>query len=761
MPRTLWIIFAALAPAFAAPAWAQEPPAAEPPETPAAETSEPEPPEPPMEEIIVTATRDRENLQRVPVSVATLHGDTLDALTAAGADLRFLAARVPSVHAESSFGRIFPRFYIRGLGNTDFDLNASQPVSLVYDGVVMENPMLKGFPAFDLDRVEVLRGPQGTLFGRNTPAGTIKLESRRPTDDFDAYARAAYGQFNLVDTEGAVGGPIIDGLLSGRLSLLFQQRDDSVDNTLTPAETDLEGFRDVAARGQLLFEAGDFSALLNLHGRTLDGTARVFRANAIAPGGGESDTFDRFEVSHDGLNEQTLDSYGLVLELTHAIDDRLTLTALTGYEHATSYSRGDIDGGYGAAFLDGPMGPGVIPFPAETADEVPGLDQITQEIRLAGKGFGPLGFQIGGFFFYEDLAIETINYDTFAPGRPVNGRASQTQTTTAFAGFGTVTYDMLDDLRLRAGLRYSDEDKDFTASRSLSPVGAGPLAERAITVGDANLSWDASLSYAATADLNLYARVASGFRAPSIQGRVLFGDTLSTADSETIMSYEAGLKTQLFGGALRANLAGFYYTLQDQQLTAVGGAGNFNTLINADASTGYGFELDVMAAPAAGLFLTAGVSMNRTEIDDPDLTVVGGAAAGLTFLDPVVDADANLLAIDGNPLPHAPEWIANFTARYGLPVGEGGEVFAFVDGAYRSGVQFFLYESEEFQNDGLFELGARAGYIHRMVDLELEFAAFGRNILGATVFTGGVDFNNLAGYINEPRIFGAEAIARF
>ena len=128
-----------------------------------------------MEEIVVTARKREQRSFEVPLSVSTLRGERFDTLRASGMDVRFLSNRTPSLQVESSFGRIFPRFYIRGLGNTDFDLNASQPVSLLYDGVVLENAMLKGFPAFDLDRVEVLRGPQGTLFGRNTPAGYCEV----------------------------------------------------------------------------------------------------------------------------------------------------------------------------------------------------------------------------------------------------------------------------------------------------------------------------------------------------------------------------------------------------------------------------------------------------------------------------------------------------------------------------------------------------------------------------------------------------------
>ncbi|HKL63103.1 MAG TPA: Plug domain-containing protein, partial [Woeseiaceae bacterium] len=140
-----------------------------------------------LEEIVVTAQRREENLQEVPISVTTLSGARFDNLFDTGEDIRALATRVPSLYAESSNGRLAPRFYLRGLGNTDFDLAASQSVSIIMDEVVQENVVLKSFPLFDIERVEVLRGPQGTLFGRNTPAGIVKFDTRKPTAETEGY----------------------------------------------------------------------------------------------------------------------------------------------------------------------------------------------------------------------------------------------------------------------------------------------------------------------------------------------------------------------------------------------------------------------------------------------------------------------------------------------------------------------------------------------------------------------------------------------
>ncbi|TNE33369.1 MAG: TonB-dependent receptor, partial [Alphaproteobacteria bacterium] len=178
--------------------------------------------------IIVTAQRREENLQEVPISVTAVTQDQLQALGSGGQDIRALSARVPSLIVESSFGRTFPRFYLRGLGNTDFDFNASQPVSLVYDDVVLENPILKGFPVFDMQQVEVLRGPQGTLFGRNTPVGIVKFDSVKPQDNAEGYARVSYGRFNNVNAEAAVNVPMGDRFAI-RMSGLYQRQDDYVD----------------------------------------------------------------------------------------------------------------------------------------------------------------------------------------------------------------------------------------------------------------------------------------------------------------------------------------------------------------------------------------------------------------------------------------------------------------------------------------------------------------------------------------------------
>ncbi|GAB4576722.1 MAG: TonB-dependent receptor [Rhodothalassiaceae bacterium] len=710
-----------------------------------------------LEEIIVTAQRREQSLQDVPSSVAALSGEKLDVLNAAGTDIRFLSARVPSLTIESSFGRTFPRFYIRGLGNTDFDLNASQPVSLVVDEVVMENPILKGFPAFDLDRIEVLRGPQGTLFGRNTPAGIVKFDSKKPTHETDAYGKFTYGRFDTIEFEGAVGGSVIDDILAVRVSLKHQHRDDYVNNEapgILDSNADTGGHDDFAGRIQFLYTPTDrFTALLNVHARSLDGSARIFQANIIKPGtGGLIDGFDRRTIQQDGRNQQELDTRGFTARMDYDLG-AVTLTSVTAFEHGEVFSRGDIDGGFGAAFLGaGNFGPGFIPFPSETADAVPDLDQWTQELRVASNALDTVNFQAGFFYFNEDLNIESFSFNTLAGGT-VDGFAGQRQKAESWALFASVDIELMPDLILSGGLRYTEDSKDFVAERTLSPFGAPGTGPIMVNPKDEVLSWDASLTYDLNEDVSVYARAAKGFRAPSIQGRLVFGDEVTVADTETIFSVEAGIKAQLMEDRLRVNLSGYVSDMDGQQLTAVGGNANFNRLINAKDTDLAGLEIDLEWAVTRNLLVTAGTSYNFTEINDPDLRTQFCAAC--TVLDPVV---GELAALDGNRLPQAPRWIANATARYGTPVGEKGELYVYTDWAFTSEKNFFLYDSVEFRSGKELIGGLRVGYVH---DERFEFALFGRNITDETELKGGIDFNNLTGFVNEPPIWGVEISARF
>jgi len=349
-----------------------------------------------------------------------------------------------------------------------------------------------------------------------------------------------------------------------------------------------------------------------------------------------------------------------------------------------------------------------------------------------------------GGVYYFDSKFQVTTFPFFVPPTTVEHK------NTAWAAFAHVSVDVTDAWNITGGVRYTDDDKDFK-------VVSQPTTVAPVSVSDTNFSWDLSALYKVNDGFSVYGRVADGFRAPTIQGRdVAFGGQPSTADSETITSGEIGFKSELAGNRVRLSGAVFYYEIKDQQLSAIGGGGNFVRLVNADKGTGKGFEIEGDFRPTDHLEFTLGYSYVDTELKDNTLVVPPCGSGLCTVTDPL-DAGGNAI-IDGNPFPQAPKYIATVTARYGIPIGNG-ELFFYTDWAFQGETNFFLYESKEFKSDSQYEGGARIGYSFNQGKYEL--AAYGRNITDEENVKGGIDFNNLTGFDNEPRVVGVSFNANF
>ena len=731
-----------------------------------------------LEEIIVTATKREESLQDVPISVATLSGERLNSLFTGGEDVLALANRVPGLYAESSNGRAAPRFYLRGLGNIDFDLAASQPVSFIMDEVVMENVVLKSFPLFDLENVEVIRGPQGTLFGRNTTAGIVKFNTRRPSHDSSGYISGSLGTYTTGNIEAAYGGSLSPDTLAGRVSFLYRTRDDWISNGFTGQSDAMGEYEEFAGRVQLLWTpSDDFEALLSLQARSMDGTASIFRANVFTTGSNDlNQNFDRDVVYYDGgdNNPQGYDGFGATLTLDWDVGNS-TITSITSYQDADGSSRGDIDGGVwdptgtatippGLTSSSGPglptTFPGFIPFPSVTEDGAD-TDQLTEEIRIASDTTGPFSWQVGAFYFDSQLQVTTDSFASFGfLGNPPQHTIVQHENTT-WAIFGQGSYDVTDQLTLTAGVRYTDDEKDYRVQQYGQlwlDIGIPPVSP--ISVSDDEVSWEVSANYAMTDDSSLYGRVANGFRAQTIQGRdVAFLETPTVAVPETITSYEIGYKADLAGNRFRLNAAAFYYTIDDMQLSIIGGASNTNQVINAKEGEATGLEVDIDWLATDNLMFTLGFAYNDTEIKDPNLSTVPCGSGQCTPLDPVDPADAARVLLNGNPFPRTPETSWNFSARWGMPVGNQGEFFVFTDWIFQGETVMPLYESVEFNSDSQYEGGLKVGY--RNLENDWEVALFGRNITDEENVKGFIDFNNNTGFVNEPTVWGIEARKEF
>ncbi|RBP51639.1 TonB-dependent receptor [Arenicella xantha] len=709
-----------------------------------------------LEEIVVTAQKREQSLQDIPAAVSAIPAAQVQDYLGAGENIRALAGRVPSLQIESSNGRQSPRFYIRGLGNYDFDVNGTQPVSMIMDEVALENSVLKSLPLFDVARVEVLQGPQGTLFGRSTTAGVVKVDSVTPSFESDGYVRLGYGSRETVTAEGAVGGALSESL-AARASFKYLDRGKWIDNTFNGAGDDFGAFDEFAYRLQLLATPNDqLSALFKVHGFKQDGDQpQLFYANAFTPGvKGLRDGFDPERASHDALvSGMDLDHFGGSAKLVFDLGDA-EVTSITAYDTIESFSQADIDGGIqGGPEAIGQLG-GQAFFSVSSGDGLSDHSQLTQELRFSAET-DKLFYQVGLFFLDEDITVDSADFAN--SGDRIQLTQAQ-QSTRSVAIFGQTEYHLNDQLSLTAGLRYTDDQKELEVIPG--PGSSAPAAF--IDAEDDYFSWELSANYALNNSWSTYARLATASRGPVTLGRFGF---VSQADTEKITSFEVGFKAELFDGRARWNSAVYTYTVDDQQLTATGGTGNTNELLNADKVDGSGFETAFEVLASDNLRLSANLSYNDTEIKDANLnTELCSATPLCTSLDPIVDTfpgffgTVNLVSVDGNPLPRAPEWLFNFSVDYDYQL-ETGSLYAQTDWNYRSDSNIFLYESVEFVAESRWIGGLRVGY--KNSDETLDIAVIGRNITDEIVADGALDFLNQTAFVNEPAFWGIEFSKRF
>lgn len=731
-----------------------------------------------IEEVVITAQHRAQSDKDVAETVSTINPDNLDEIFSGGADITALNGRVPSLYASSSYGRTYPVFSIRGFGDADFDYNAQQPVAVIYDNVVLLNPILKAFPVFDSSGLEVAKGPQGTLYGTDTPGGVIKIDSQKPTDRFEGYGDLSYGTYNTVSFNGAVNVPLVQGKLDLRVSLLEERRDDWVHNTYPQARVrDVNGYDDTAGRIQLLWTPdADTSALLNFHARDMFGTSTLFRANALEPGSNNLRAdFKPDEMSFDDLYTQKLQTRGASLTVDHDFG-LVKLTSITGWESGKILSRGDLDGGWALA-----NGSGTVDFDSASQDVIPGLNQYTQEVRLSNDPNSRLFNQAGAFFFHDLYQDYTFQYDDphdaagMVLDNPLGELLNTRQNAVSWGIFDSATYKITDAWTVGAGIRWSHDYKNLVIERYFAQGGEAFLDgstpddvnntgyhKNTARVSSSLASWDFSSTYAINSNVSVYGRAARGGKGPAIEARDTFANNISTAKQEVTTSYEVGAKTDFWDKKAKLNFDLYYWNDRDAQITATGGATNLILLQNADHVIGKGFEFEGTLKPIPNLLLNGGGAYNYTEIHDPNL-FESACGNGCTVTSPI-DPRTGLAVLDHARLQDAPRWTGNFNARYTLPLNNSSGLFLNTDWTYRSYVLTTAYTSLESNMKPLLIGGLRLGYEN--YDQDLEVSGFVRNItdnvqaIGVAIdFVSGKTGKNA--YINDPRTFGIEIKKRF
>jgi len=339
--------------------------------------------------------------------------------------------------------------------------------------------------------------------------------------------------------------------------------------------------------------------------------------------------------------------------------------------------------------------------------------------------------------------------------------------------YDSATYQLLDPFKIGAGIRYTADQKSYNDNNvnyynfgfsnppyyNYDPTQVYKVIGTSSGGASSNTSkvtWDTTGDYAVTPTTNLYYRVATGYMPAAMHYNSADYATPEVARPSTTISFEAGIKGSAFAHMIDYTFDGYAWNTKNMELTAVGGSGNIVTILNAKNVIGRGLEAQADLRPTEQLTLHGSASYNYTKIEQAGLTTAG-CSGGCEMIN--APAGNGNYYINGNPLPQAPRFILDGSARYDVPVDGDKDVYFSTDWSWRSGVDFFLYRSVNFDGPALLQGGMRLGYVD--YDRNLEVSVYARNILNTVVATGAIDFSNLEGFINDPRIVGVEVKKSF
>lgn len=585
-----------------------------------------------IQEIIVTAQKREQRLQDVPLAISAFGTEELEAQAVRG--LTDLSSKAPNVIL-APVGA-FPyaaNFYVRGLGFSDIESSFEPSVGVEINGVYLARNAGALMDFFDIEAVELLRGPQGTLYGRNTIGGVMSLRTKRPDGSLGGVLQATVGDRGRIEGRAAVNFPIIDNVLSGRASVIYKDYDGYWDNDVL--DRDIGDNRTKAGRLTFVYDAGGILDATLILDKSKDRGTGPGMNNASLPSmvlpmlGYPADTGDPYTVHGDTLPRMDLDAEGMSLEVNWDLGFA-TLTSISGYRMFRDRVVTDYDSSNTPYFF---------------GDRLQTHRQTSEELRLASKGLDSLDYVVGLFYLDQRYRITNAQGGVLFGGATLTQRASQDNE--AYAVFGQVDYHLTEQWTLTAGGRYSREDKDFTNQ----PVGYTSSMDYSHHWSD--FSPKLGVSYRYSPELMFYGQWAQGFRSGGYNGRAGTFTSAGPFGSEEVDNYEAGVKSELADGRLRLNAAAFYSKYDDMQLTVQGltQAGTYESITaNAGKATIKGVEMD--ARLLLGDF-TIDFALGYLD------TSFDRFLADLTGSGVVTDNS-------GLPLPFAPDWTASLGASYQL-----------------------------------------------------------------------------------------------
>ena len=629
-----------------------------------------------VEDIIVTARRTEESAQKTPLALTAFSGQTLERVGAQ--QVTDLQGAVPNLNLVQGRGSSnSTNIYIRGVGQPDSLQTFDPAVGVYVDDVYYSRIRGTQFDLLDLERVEILRGPQGTLYGKNTIGGAMKLVSRRPGQDFRARGSVAYGDYDLVEVQGAVSGPVTDSLALG-LSVLHSERGGYVTDPRTGAEYNDKNSN--AVRASLAWDpATNFRIDLTADYSKDDAGLTVGQAQnsltwlaggVVYPVANPLPEYDFKTSATTGLpNETRLETWGTSLRATWDISDTLSLKSITAYRELNTDDYIDFDATY-----------------LEIADALVAVDQnqFSQELQLTYSG-ERLNAVAGLYYLREnvDSHQESYNDDLLGPAFLNSGflrTIDDTLETTSKAVYGNLSYAVTDKLRVSGGVRYTEEEKDYWRTTSTFYSLLPAFNATYLFTPDLGEYDDTSIMLSADYQLNddamVYARYSQGFKSGGFNGRANSATEATEYQPETADTFEVGAKTTFWDRRFRLNAAAFMTKYEDFQARVAGLDVDPNTglpapvlsVLNAGQLDIFGFELESVLVPVQGLTLDAQVGFleaDYKEFNDTRFTNFGGSRA---FQDPAF----------------SPKWTVRMGGQYEWVMDGGSSITVGAAAKYRS-----------------------------------------------------------------------------
>jgi iron complex outermembrane receptor protein len=690
-----------------------------------------------LSEVVVTATRRETVAQDTPISITALGGEALREIGII--DPRQLTGLAPNLIVDQGLSNGNTHVTIRGIASTDFLIGANSPVAVNIDDVYQPYQFGIATQTYDMDRVEVLRGPQGTLFGKNTTSGALNLYSKAPTQKQEGYLQAAGGggDFGHYSLEGAFNAPLSDAVAM-RASMRIDRRDNYVDNSFDG--TKIGHGNTYNGRVQFAWTPNDDTDVnLKLFGVRSTGDSAVYFAEYLQdpcarlqnsgfsfPAGylcpdfvnamPDAPSAKQRITSSDVPTYEEFDNYGATLKFERRFGGA-TLTSITNYQEGSNKLAANDDGTAGDAFHS-----------LQASD----TKQYSQELRIATSTDARLS-AVGGVFFQRDKilanqgsASSQVDVAPFLFGYDYYGGGTGRQEGTASSVFGALTFKATEKLSLGGGLRYSHDKKenelvflsfntlslDFSTLRgidmqvddisyyvvtsryALDPlfdISPAPFVDKK---SFGRLTWDATADLKVTDDALLYARIATGFKSGGFVSGLNALDQYNAAkpyvDPEKVDSYELGFKSEWNNRSVRFNGAAFWTDYKDMQVQITNSFGTGSILTNAGKSRIKGAELELEVAPSRSLRINGSFGYTDAKFVDYGAVVDRNRAQA----DPITGiADAS-----GNQLPYAAKWTASLGIGYEIPVANNRSWSLGTNWTHRSRIFFDPFE-EQFASD--------------------------------------------------------------